>query len=487
MMATGGEYQMVPHLRVLTDTMLDIAAGDTKRVIVAMPPGHGKSTMTSQYFPAWMLGRFPKKKIMVCSYDFGLASSWGRTCRETLLQHGPSVFGMSVNPNTQRGDWWETTAGGRFYATSVGGGITGKRLDGIIIDDPFKSNEDANSEGQRQKKWDWFRSVAYTRLDPGGFVIIVMTRWHEEDIAGMIEKEMQKGTGDEYRVINLPALAIEGEEDELGRDPGEALWPERFSTEILEKTKSVVGTYWWQAMYQGNPQTPGGEVFKREWFNYWQPGEDEHHAKIAYGVNQEIELDTRSGLRYMTVDLAASLKDEANYTVICVWAKLASRRSPVYVLLDLVRARMDGPTILDVLDKTYKKWDCRIVGIESTGFQLALCQMAKARGMPVREIKPDKDKLSRALAATPAFERGEVWFPSNAPWLGVLEHELLGFPHGAKDDQVDAIAMGVAFGPMPSVIPRTPKKGTPLQRKSGNILDAKAPSDFGSSMFDDEE
>ena len=466
--------------------MLAVANGEINRVVVAMPPGHGKSTMTSWAFPSWYLGRFPEKKLLVCSYEGHFASNWGRQCRDTMNAYGNEVFGVGVNPNSQRSDWWETTHGGTMYSAGVGGAITGKRLHGIVIDDPFKSNEDANSETQRQKKWDWFCSTAYTRLEPGGFVIIVMTRWHEEDIAGRVITEMEKGTGDKYKVINLPALALEEDGDPLGREPGEALWPGRFSSEDLEKTKRVVGSYWWQAMYQGDPQTPGGEVFKREWFKYYHPSDKEGHSTFTFEENRPTELDTRAGVRYMTVDLAASLKDEANFTVFMVWTRLAHKGKPVYALLDVVRARMDGPTILSNMKATCKKWQCRVVGIESVGFQLALCQMAQKQGIPVREMLPDKDKLSRALAATPAFERGEVWFPAGAPWLSTLEHELLSFPHGAKDDQVDAVSMGVAFPPLPAAIPPRPRKGTKRQRKAATLLDAKPPHDH-TDLFEDDD
>lgn len=464
-----------------------VANGEINRVIVAMPPGHGKSTMTSHYFPTWFLGRFPTQKLLVCSYEGHFAANWGRHCRDTLAEYGSDIYGVSVNPNSQRSDWWETTQGGIMYSSGVGGAITGKRLNGIVIDDPFKSNEDANSETQRQKKWDWFCSTAYTRLEPGGFVIIVMTRWHEEDIAGRCITEMEKGTGDKYTVINLPALALDDDDDPLGRKPGEALWPTRFSADDLARTQRVVGSYWWQAMYQGDPQTPGGEVFKREWFKYYQHSDKEEHLSFTFENDRTIEIDSRAGIRYMTVDLAASLKDEANFTVLMVWVRLLHLGKPIYALLDVVRARMDGPTILANLKSTCKKWKCRVVGIESVGFQLALCQIAQKQGLPVREMLPDKDKLSRALAATPAFERGEVWFPGNAPWLATLEHEMLGFPHGAKDDQVDAISMGVAFPPLPSAIPPKPRKGTKRQRKADTLLDAKAPRDDEPSIFEDDE
>ncbi len=228
----------------------------------------------SHYGIVWMLGRFPELSILLTSYEANFAAAWGRQCRDTLAMYGPQVFGVQPDPRVSRADWWQVQGTkGKMLTAGSGGAITGKRFDVCVCDDLIRNSSDAMSPTLRNKQFDWFASTLYTRLEPGGRVIIVMTRWHEDDIAGRLIAEARDG-GEPWEIINLPALA--GDDDPLDRKPGAALWPERYSAEALERTRGVVGSYWFNAMYQGRPTAPGGEVLKSEWFRYWRwadPGE----------------------------------------------------------------------------------------------------------------------------------------------------------------------------------------------------------------------
>lgn len=411
------------HLVYLARELLEVAAGRCRRLVVSMPPRSGKSELVSRYFPAWWLGVRPNDRVILASYEASFAASWGAKARDVLREHGPDVFGVSVRADARAGDRWELApphAGG-MTAVGEGGALTGKGANLLVLDDVIKNAEEAASRAHREHAWEWWRSTARTRLEPGGAVVVVGTRWHEDDLIGRVLRDAEGG-GEPWRVLNLPALAEEG--DSLGRKPGEALWPERYDVAALEAARRDVGSYYFAAMYQGRPAPLDGGIFKRAWFRHEDPPPLE-------------EL-----LRFATVDLAASTRETADYTVILVAG--VDRKGRLYVL-DVVRARLEGPAIVPAMKRAVVRWNLAVVGIERVAFQLALVQQARAEGVPVRELSPDKDKVARALAATAAFEGGDVVFPKAAPWLEELESELLSFPNGRHDDQVDCAAFAVAL------------------------------------------
>jgi hypothetical protein len=245
-----------------------------------MPPRHGKSELVSKYFPAWFLGCNPSKRIILASYAAEFAASWGRKARDVLTEIGPRYFdGLTIRSDSSAAHWWDLDEfSGGMQTSGVGGGVTGKGADLFIIDDPVKDAVQANSEVYRQRNWDWYQSVAYTRLEPDGAVVIMQTRWHEEDLAGHVLQHA-KQTGESWDVLNLPALAEEP--DPLGRQPGEPLWPERFSRADLLRIKATLGSYWWSAMYQGSPMPNEGGTFKRSWLRYWREEGDLYVLECA--------------------------------------------------------------------------------------------------------------------------------------------------------------------------------------------------------------
>jgi predicted phage terminase large subunit-like protein len=237
-----------------------------------MPPRHGKSELSSVWFPAWYLELFPTHRVMLGSYEADFAASWGRRVRNTLLENA-DLLKVRVAGDSSAADRWDTTAGGGMVTAGVDGAFTGKGADVLIIDDPVKNAERANSIVEREKIWNFYRSTAYTRLEPGGIVVLIMTRWNEDDLAGRLisfDRQTELLDGDapaeRFDVLNLPAIATDI--DELGRVPGQALWPERFDESRLAGIRRTLGTYFWSALYQQEPIPPegGGLLFREEWF-----------------------------------------------------------------------------------------------------------------------------------------------------------------------------------------------------------------------------
>jgi predicted phage terminase large subunit-like protein len=326
---------------------------------------------------------------------------------------------------------WHTPEGGGMTTAGAGGALTGRGADLLIIDDPHKNAEEAYSAVHRERTWEWWTTTALTRLEPGAAVIVVGTRWHEDDLIGRILAH----EGEAWKVLRFPALAEEA--DPLGRAPGEALWPERYDVAALDRTRRGVGERAWEGLYQQRPFGDGTSFFKRAWFE----ARYETIAPGQYRLPDGLTIARDSLGRYATVDLAVSTKTSADWTVVAVFGRLPDGRR---LLLDVERARREGPDQVPALERIVAKWGVGTVWIERTAFQLAIVQAASRAGIPVRELTPDKDKVARALPLTVELEAGRLLLPRSAPWLEGLLAELFSFPAGTHDDQVDALAYGVA-------------------------------------------
>jgi hypothetical protein len=305
-----------------------------------MPPRHGKSELVSRYFPAWYLGTFPDRRVILAGYEADFAAGWGGKARDLLDQHG-AAFGVRVRAESSARHRWDITGhSGGMLTAGVGGPLTGRGADVLIIDDPIKNAEEAHSATYRERAWDWYRSVAYTRLEPRGGVILIATRWHDDDLVGRV----LQAEPDRWRVLSLPAVAEEA--DPLGRRAGEALWPVRYPISALEATRRVVGEYWWSAQYQQRPSPAGGGIFKRSWFRSFRDlGE-------AYQLDDALLPKDRCR-RFCTVDLAVSTSTRADYTVIATWAVTPTND---LLLIDLVRSRFEAPDILPALRRVYDRY-----------------------------------------------------------------------------------------------------------------------------------
>lgn len=441
--ASGGRWRRAPHLQLLDRALFDVAAGRLKRLIVTMPPRHGKSQLISRYFPAWYLGAFPDRRIILASYAQTFASKWGRAARNVLDQHGADLFGVTVDRNVSAAVNW-TIAGheGGMITAGVGGAITGQGADLLLIDDPVKNAEEANSSVYRESTWDWWQSTAYTRLEPGGACVLVQTRWHVDDLAGRLIRDMGDG-GEPWRVLNLPAIAEAG--DELGRAPGAALWPERYGVEQLATIRQAIGTENWLSLYQQKPVLEGGDKIKSSWFRYW----GQHGDFIRLFDQERSNFKTVAGSQFTKFiicdaagssdDVRASVRGKQSWSCSQCWLLSGSGRATTLVLLDQIRGKWEFPELMrrnrEFINHHKPSW----FGAEDEKTGRALNQSLKDQGYTIKPQKHGgKDKLTRASSLLVLLENGQVYLPAAADWLRDFESEYVNWT-GHPDDQADQI------------------------------------------------
>jgi predicted phage terminase large subunit-like protein len=442
-LASRGHWLPAKHLRLLSDKLVDVATGKTKHLMIFMPPRHGKSELTSKYFPAWFLGHNPDKRVILTSYEADFAATWGHRARNILLEYG-HLFGVKVSPESSARNRWDIEGHtGGMSTAGVGGAITGKGAHLLIIDDPVKNDEQANSKIYRERTAEWYKSTAYTRLEPGGAVIIIQTRWHNDDLSGRLLAE-EPG---KWEVINLPAIAEDN--DQLGRIPGEALFPRRYPVEALLDIKQTLGSYWFSSLYQQRPQVEEGAIFKRQYFKYFENTPDGY---ILHSGDTDKNVSKSTCKIFQTCDPASSTRDTADYFVLATWAHTPNND---LLLLDVNRTRLEGPEQVKLFKAEFSKWQPAFQAVESVAAGKILYQMLVREGLPVRELKPDKDKVTRALPAAARMEAGTVYLKRGASWLVDYEDELTSFPKGAHDDQVDVTSYAVQMiMHKPATIPR---------------------------------
>lgn len=424
-------------------------------LLIEVPPRHGKSTLISQNAPAWFLGRFPDLRVMLASYQATFAATWGRKARNLLAEYGPQLFGIEVDPSSHAASNWSIKGRkGGMSTAGVGGDFTGKGAHLLIVDDPIKNAEEAMSEVIREKQEEWWRSTIRTRIEPGGVVIILMTRWHAADLGGFVLREAGDGS-DPVREVRLPAIAEDN--DPLGRKKGEALWPERYARKALDKLKKALGGYWFAAMFQGTPVPDEGGIFSRKYFRYFEI--DEANGLVHLDRPDGIEsfgLDYCRKVQY--VDVASSEKQTADYTVMTeVW--VTPKRD--MLIRNVIRDRIPGPEQPGFLEAHHVGGR---VKAEAIGYQSTLLQEMLLRGFPIEPVYPDKDKVTRASAAGALYRGAKVYHLRGAEWLGDFEAEALAFPAGEHDDMVDTIAY--AAKDLPAVEIREPRK----QREKGRTI-----------------
>lgn len=433
-------------------------------MIVTMPPRHGKSELISKFTPAWFLMKYPDKRVIVTSYSDTFAETWGAASRQIVADH--PEFGYILDPSTQsKSNWRLDKRAGSMRTAGAGGAITGTGAHLLIIDDPFKDNEDADSQFNRDKVWDWFQSVVLTRMEqPIGdvhdppFIIIVQTRWHEDDLAGrLIESEPEK-----WFQFNLPAFALEN--DPMGRQEGEALWPEKYDIEWLMDQKTSMSSRWWSAMYQQSPSIEGGGIFRGDSFVRYNARRSDRgllYNMLSKQGEKRSAADFK-GWKFATVDLAASTKTAADFTVAMVFHVTKNKDM---LVLDVLQERIEGADHEAFIERLRAKHqDLRFIGVEKATYGLTLLQVLRRRGVPVRELIPDKDKVSRAYGAAAFIEGEKIFFPQSAPWLAAFEHELLAFPNGAHDDMVDCLAYGARVLQDHEKSPSRPKRSDNMDR-----------------------
>lgn len=416
-------YKAAPHHLLIAETLYRVVKGKCKRLMIFMPPRHGKSMLCSEYFPAWYLGRRPDKQIIAATYAQQLADDFGRKVRNQMASDVYSLIfpDSRLSDDSQAANRLHTVKGGAYFAVGAGGPITGRGADLLLIDDPIKGREDAESETMRQRLKDWYTSVARTRLMPGGSIVVIQTRWHEDDLAGWLLREHQH---EGWEVLSLPALAEPG--DVLGRDEGDPLWPEAYPTPELERLRLAIGSRDWAALYQQRPSAAEGGMFKREHWQYYRPTETNPAALVAsLGIHFVVQA----------WDTAFKTKETNDYSV-CVTIGVAASR---YYILDVWRDRCEFPDLKRALVAQQAKWGAHSVIIEDKASGQSLLQeLRRNTRVPIIPVKADVDKVLRANAVTAIHESGLVYLPEGEPWVSDFVDELAGFPTAPHDDQVDA-------------------------------------------------
>lgn len=387
-----------------------------------MPPRHGKSQLASINFPSWYLGRNPEKEIIAASYSADLAQDFGAKTRDIVnsdIYH--YIFKTSLRSDEQAKGKWRTIEGGTYISTGVGGPITGRGANILIIDDPFKNREEADSEVIREKIWNWYISTAYTRLEKDGSIVIIATRWHLDDLIGRLLKAEESG-GDEWVLVSFPAVAIE---DEDLRKRGDPLWPKKFPVEVLDKIKKTIGPYEWSSLYQQTPILTEGQEFKREWLQY----KDEREVRF---------LDTR---KYLTVDTAFSKKETADYTGFCE----NSVDKENFWNLKAWRERLGPDDIVEKLFFLHAQNKYEKIGIEKTAYLVGLKpyledQMRKRNCfLPIESLShKGTAKETRIRGLIPRYASRSIVHIKGE--CNALEEEMFTFPKGMTDDVLDATA-----------------------------------------------
>jgi predicted phage terminase large subunit-like protein len=438
-----GAYQRARHIEYMAEKISQIAVRQCFQ-IYNVPPQHGKSELVSHWTPVWFLKKFPWKKIGLASYEMGYASEWGGKAKETIEEHGEEL-GLHLTQDTKaKGRWRLKGYGGGMYVAGMGGPFTGRGFDLIIIDDPIKNDAEALSSVYRRRHWNWYRSVARTRLAPGGSIIVIMTRWHEQDLAGCLMGNPPESTDesnkalevdvapDKWEVTNLTALAED--KDPLGRKPGEALWPERYDVLALKQQRIASGPFWWTAQYCGRPQPEGGGIIKISWFK-------------SYGQNSQT-LPTQFSRIIQFWDTAYTEK-QRNDRSACI--TIAESKTPTrYWILDLWYGRMEYPELVKICQAQYDKWnpDRVLVENKATGPPLIQQLLRDTNKVPIFAIPQSKmegDKEVRAQTITGIIEAGQVALPERAAWLAEFYQEIGSFPRGNHDDIVDAFVYGLRY------------------------------------------
>lgn len=433
------KYQAAAHHTLIADKLEAIASGAIDRLMVNMPPRHGKSELASRRFPAWLLGINPEIEIVVASYNADKAREFGYEVRDIVRspEYRALFPASTLKEDSRAADRWNTDSGGSFRAVGIGTALTGRGADVLLIDDPIKDDEEADSELRRERIWSWYSSVAYTRLSPGGRVVVIQTRWHEDDLTGRLLEEQKKG-GDRWDILELPAIS----------NDGKALWPGRYPVEYLERIKRVTLPRHWSALYQQRPAPEEGAYYKRDWFRWFDDAPK--HLRI-YGAS---DYAVTEGDGDHTVHIVVGVDPDDNIYVLDLWRGQHTPDVWTDAFIDLVSqhkpmmwAEESGQILKSVGPFLEKRMRERRVYCRRE-------QVASAADKPTR---------SRSMQGRASM--GKVYLPSKAPWLADFTSELLTFPAGKHDDQVDAF--GLIGRMLDELVPATLPKVETIPKRDG--------------------
>ena len=403
------------HHQIIASEFTKISKDKKGRLIVNMPPRHTKSEFASVYFPAWIIGKFPKMKLMQVSHNAELSARFGSKVRNLI--DSPvykQIFGdVKLREDSKAKGRWETNHGGEYYAAGVGGSITGRGADLLIIDDPH-TEQDSLSDSAMERTFDWYLSGPRQRLQPGGSIVLVMTRWASDDLTGRLIRSQTEPKADKWHHISFPALI----------DDVDPVWPEYWSFEELEKVKASLSVRNWSAQYQQNPTSEEGAILKREWWQPW-PGKLPHLKHVI-----------------QSYDTAFTAKETSDYSAITTWGVFQpwDGAPDAIILIDALRGKYEFPDLKQVALEQYKYWEPETVIIEAKASGQPLLQEFRRMGIPVMDFTPGrgKDKHARVNACAPIFESKQVWYPRDERFAEEVIEECAAFPHGENDDYVDS-------------------------------------------------
>lgn len=409
------------HHRVFAQKLQEVADGKLKRLIVNMPPRHTKSEFASYLFPAYLVGRNPKLKIIQTTHTGELAMNFGRKMRNLIdSREFRQVFpGVTLSADSKSAGRWTTTQGGEYFASGVGGAITGRGADLLIIDDPH-SEQDALSDAAMENAYEWYTSGPRQRLQPGGAIVVVMTRWSERDLtAKVLRQQSYDSKADQWEVIEFPAIL----------DSDKVLWPEFWNRKELDGVKASLSPQKWSAQWLQRPTADAISILKRDWWKDW-------------------DKESVPGLEYIiqSYDTAFLKKEYSDYSAISTWGVFfpIEDGGPNLILLDSVKGRYEFPELKRVALKNYHYWEPDIVIIEAKASGSPLTQELRAMGIPVMNFTPGKgqDKYARVNAVAPLFESGMIWAPKKSFAEEMIE-ECAQFPNGEHDDLVDSMTQAL--------------------------------------------
>ena len=421
--AVWPEFVEGPHHRHIAEKFNKLATGELKRLIVNMPPRHTKSEFASYLLPAWMVGRNPKLKIIQATHTGELAIRFGRKAKNLIdSEEYAKIFQTRLQEDSKAAGRWETAQGGEYFAAGVGGAITGRGADLLIIDDPH-SEQDAMSEQALENAYEWYTSGPRQRLQPGASIVLVMTRWSTKDLTAQLLKAQKEVKGDQWDVVEFPAILDHGPEKK------EPVWPQYWKLDELEKVQATLPVSKWNAQWMQNPTSEEGAIIKREWWKTWK------HDWIP-------------NLHYViqSYDTAFLKKETADYSAITTWGLFYPNiDSPLHLmLLDAVKDRFEFPELRRKALEQYKYWQPEMVIVEAKASGLPLTYELRKMDIPVINFTPSKgnDKHVRVNSCAPVFESGMVWAPQQKFAEEVIE-ECAAFPHGDNDDLVDSMTQAV--------------------------------------------
>ena len=408
------------HHKVIADKFNKLASGEIKRLIVNMPPRHTKSEFASTLLPAWMIGNTPKLKIIQTTHTGELAVRFGRKAK-TLIDSPEyqDIFKTRLREDSQAAGRWETAQGGEYFAAGVGGAITGRGADLLIIDDPH-SEQDAMNMSALERAYEWYTSGPRQRLQPGGKIVCVITRWNTKDLTGVLLKNQSEPKSDQWDLVEFPAIMPSG-------DP---VWPGYWKLDELESVKASLSVGKWNAQWMQNPTSEEGAIIKREWWQHWD--KDELPA-----LDHVIQ----------SYDTAFMKKETADYSAITTWGIFRENEdsAPQMILLDAMKERLEFPELRRVAKEQYDYWQPETVLVEAKASGLPLTYELRNMGIPVVNYTPSRgnDKHTRVNSVAPLFESGKIWAPTDKQFAQEVMEECAAFPYGDHDDLVDSMTQAV--------------------------------------------